>query len=119
MDFDNTSAGNVRISHDVISSIAKYATLEIDGAESVAMAGVKGIVGKGKYARPIKVDITDSVVSVEINVIVRNGVKIPEIASAIQQNVKNAIQSMTGLAVSMVDIVVAGIALVSEDPKSE
>ncbi len=123
MDFEATNTGSVRISQDVIASVAKYATLEIDGVQSVTATGagsvVKGLVSKGKYTKPIKVEITDGVVSVEISVVVKHGVKVPDLAAAIQQNVKNAIQSMTGLAVSRADIMVSGIALVKEDVTAE
>ncbi len=120
MDFENTDNGRVRISRDVIASVARFATLEINGVESVAAAssGVRGLVSV-KRSRPITVDITDGVVSVEINVIVKLNVKIPEISAAIQSNVKSAIQSMTGLAVSRVDIVVAGVSLKQESSEEQ
>ncbi len=116
MDFDNTDNGTVRISRDVIASVARFATLEINGVDSVASSvpGVRSFA-RARRSRPITVDITDGVVSVTINVIVKLDVKIPEISAAVQSNVKSAIQSMTGLAVSRVDIVVAGISLKKED----
>lgn len=108
--------GSLKISQDVVASIAKFATLEIDGVESVSTGnlGVKGLLTKTNYTKPIKVELLDEVVNVEINVVVKHGVKIQQVAAAVQQNVKNAIQSMTGLAVARVDIVVAGISLVIE-----
>lgn len=113
MDFDNTgqSAGSLKISHDVIASIAKFATMDIDGVEAVAAGniGVKGLITKTNYIKPIKIELSEDVVNVEISVIVKNGVKIPDIASAIQHSVKNEIQSMTGLAVAKVDVIIAGV----------
>ncbi|MEG0036460.1 MAG: Asp23/Gls24 family envelope stress response protein, partial [Oscillospiraceae bacterium] len=109
------------ISQDVVASIAKFATLEIDGVESVSTGnlGVKGLITKTNYVKPIKVELLDEVVNVEINVVVKHGVKIQQVANAIQQNVKNAIQSMTGLAVARVDIIVAGITLVNENVSTD
>lgn len=119
MDFDNTNqpSGSLKISHDVIASIAKYASTDIDGVESVATGntGVKGLITKANYAKPIKIVLSEDVVNVEIYVIVKNGVNIPDVAAAVQQNVKNEIQSMTGLAVARVDVVIAGISI---DPEN-
>lgn len=120
MDFDNKSqpSGSLKISHDVIASIAKFATMDVDGVEAVATGniGVKGLITKTSYAKPIKIELSEDVVNVEINVVVKNGVKIPDIATVIQQKVKNEIQSMTGLAVARVDVVIAGVAIDPEDP---
>ena len=118
MDLENMTetAGSLKISQDVVASIAKFATLEIDGVDSVSTGniGVKGLITKTNYVKPIKVELSDGVVNVEINVIVKHGVKIPDLAAAVQQNVKSAIQSMTGLAVARVDVIVAGLSLADE-----
>ncbi|MEG1060977.1 MAG: Asp23/Gls24 family envelope stress response protein [Oscillospiraceae bacterium] len=123
MEMENSyqTPGNLKISQDVVASIAKFATLEIDGVESVSTGnlGVKGLITKTNYVKPIKVELLDEVVNVEINVVVKHGVKIQQVANAIQQNVKNAIQSMTGLAVARVDIIVAGITLVNENVSTD
>ncbi|MEA5051326.1 MAG: Asp23/Gls24 family envelope stress response protein [Oscillospiraceae bacterium] len=108
--------GSLRISQDVIASIAKFATLEIEGVDSVSTAntGVKGLITKTNYLKPIKIELVDDVVNVELNIVVKHGYRIPDLSSQIQQNVKNAIQSMTGLAVARVDIIVAGLAKASD-----
>ncbi|MEG0750835.1 MAG: Asp23/Gls24 family envelope stress response protein [Oscillospiraceae bacterium] len=119
MDNETTyqTPGKLKISQDVVASIAKFATLEVDGILSVSASnlGVRGLINRVSYARPIKVELDDEVVSVEISVIVKYGQKIPQVASAVQRNVKNAIQSITGLAVSRVDVIVAGAANESEE----
>lgn len=113
---DNDTAyqtqGSVKISQDVIASIARFATLEVDGVERVSAnsAGVRGLLNKVSYSKPIRVQLDDDVVNVEVSIIAKYGVNIPETASSVQQSVKNAVQSMTGLAVSRVDVIVAGTA---------
>ena len=113
------AAGSLKISQDVVASIAKFAALEVDGIESVATGniGVKSLITKTNYAKAIKIELTEDVVNVEISIIAKHGFKIPDVAGAVQQNVKNAIQSMTGLAVAKVDVIVAGITIVSEEPQ--
>ena len=119
MEIENKSqpAGSLKISQDVIASIARFATLEIDGIESVSTGniGVKGLITKTNYVKAIKIELSEEVVNVEISVIVKHGVKISDVAGAVQNNVKNAIQSMTGLAVAKVDVVIAGISIVPEE----
>ena len=106
------SVGSLKISQDVIATIAKIATLEIDGVDSVSTTntGIKGLITKTNYIKPIKIDLSEEVVGVQISIVVKNGYKIPVLAEAVQQSVKNAIQSMTGLAVSRVDVIISGIA---------
>lgn len=121
MDVENKNqpAGSLKISQDVVASIAKFAALEIDGVEAVSTGniGVKGLITKTNYVKAIKIELSDEVVNVEINVIVKHGAKIPDTANAIQQNIKSAIQSMTGLAVAKVDVIIAGISMNPEEDK--
>ncbi len=57
----------------------------------------------------VKVDIEDDIVVVDLNIIVDFGIKIPDVAWQVQENVKNAIETMTGLACKEVNIHVQGI----------
>ena len=120
MDFENIKGadGSLRISLDVVSSIAKYATLEVDGVDSVSTGndGIMGLITKANYLKAVKIELVDEVVNAEINIVVKQGYKIPELSAAIQNNVKNSIQSMTGLAVARVDIIVVGISRQVEKP---
>ncbi|MDO4567182.1 MAG: Asp23/Gls24 family envelope stress response protein [Oscillospiraceae bacterium] len=104
--------GSLKISREVIASIARFATLEVEGVVSIKShtAGMRGLLNRVSYTKPIKVELVDDIVNVEISIIAKYGINIPETASAVQLNVKNAIQSMTGLAVSRVDVAVAGTA---------
>jgi len=107
---DNT-IGNIKISHDVIATVAKNATLEIDGVNCVSSGniGFRGLLTRTNYVKPIKIDVDDDVAYIQISVIVDAEKRIPDLANAVQLNVKNAVQSMTGLTVSAVDVVIAGI----------
>lgn len=110
------SNANLKISREVISTIAKYATMEIEGVASLASftANLKGWLLKRQSAKPISIDLTDDVARIDIHVNVKAGVKIPELAEKIQSAVKEAVQNMTGIAVSHVNIEVADI--VFEEP---
>lgn len=105
------SNGNLKISREVICTIAKYAAMEIDGVASLASftANLKGWLLKKQSAKPISIDLTDDVARIDIHINIRAGVKIPELAEKIQVAVKEAVQNMTGIAVSHVNIEVADI----------
>lgn len=103
--------GNLKISREVICTIAKYAAMEIDGVASLASftANLKGWLLKKQSAKPISIDLSDDVARIDIHINVKAGAKIPELAEKIQVAVKEAVQNMTGIAVSHVNIEVADI----------
>ncbi len=109
--YNENYLGSMKISKDVIATAAKLATLEIEGVNSVSTpkVGMKGIINKVNHKKPVKVELLDDVLSIEISVIVDEEVNIPKVCETVQQNIKSSVQSMTGLAVSNVDVVVCGI----------
>lgn len=120
MDFENTnSTGNLKISNNVIATVAKIAVLEVEGVADVSLGSTSmhRWFAKTTYAKPIKVSVENGSAMLEICIVVKNGCNIPQLSLKIQQNVKSAIESMTGLVVSKVDIVVSGIA--AEPAKAE
>jgi len=110
-DREKNTVGNISISHDVIATVAKTATLEIDGVNGVSQGniGLKGLLTRTNYVKPIKIEVDDGVAHIQISIIVDAEKRIPDLANAVQFSVKNAVQSMTGLTVSGVDVVIAGI----------
>ncbi len=109
--------GNVNISDDVVGIITSIAAAEIEGvnglyggfAEDIAeMLGVKNL------QKGVKVEINDGLVTVDLNIIVDFGIRIPEVAWKVQENVKSAIENMTGLQVKDINIHVQGINIPKE-----
>ncbi len=120
MDIENSgSVGNLRISNEVIATVAKLATLEIDGVHSVSVgnSGVKGLFTRANYAKPIKITVKNDSAEVDVSIIVKESVKIPELSLAVQKSVKDAVENMTGLTVSKVDVGVAGVVSSTENSK--
>lgn len=118
---ENMHNGNLKISRDVICTIAKYAAMETEGVASLASftANLKGWLLKKQSAKPISIDLTDDVARIAIHINVKAGVKIPELAEKIQISVKEAVQNMTGIAVSQVNIEVADIIFEDTVPESQ
>ena len=65
--------------------------------------------GKKNLAKGIKVDVTDSQAKIDVNIIVEYGTRIPDVAYEIQNRVKKAVESMTGLVVEEVNVHVQGV----------
>ena len=105
--------GNVKISVDVIATVASIATNEIKGVAGMsgnALGGIADILGgkKGK-GKGVKVEISENSCVIDLNIVVDYGVRIPDIAWDVQENVKNSVESMTGMTVTKVNIHVEGI----------
>lgn len=104
--------GTVNISEEVVAAIAALAVSEVEGVYGLSSsftADLAEMLGKKNLSRGVKLTIEDSVVTVEAFVVVTYGYEIPVVANAIQENVINAVESMTGLKCSTVNVDICGI----------
>ena len=63
----------------------------------------------------VNVEIRDGKVKVDVNFVVEYGSPVPEVAKNIQENVKKAIETMSGLTVEVIDVHVQGISFEREN----
>ena len=119
-------AEGIKISNDVIAVIAGVAVSEVPGVYGMAggLAGGISEVLKGKknLAKGIKVETTEKTAKIDVNIIVEYGTRIPDVAFEIQNRVKKAVESMTGLKVSEVNVNVQGVnteAVTSDESENE
>ena len=114
-------ASNLTISEDVIGIIAGLAAAEVEGVSGMTLGfvdGINQIIGSNKkYAKGVKVELEGNEVVINLYVIVKYGVKIPEVAFSIQTSVKNSVEGMTGLKVKSVNINVHGVTFYNEKKK--
>ena len=105
--------GNLVISEDVISSIAVNAAKDVEGVSSFSNRPVDVFStiknGSLKVMSPVRVNQSGEDISVSIYLNIEPNKKIKDVAQNVQQNVKEAIQNMTGRLVSKVNVVIAGI----------
>lgn len=103
----------IEISNDVIAVIAGVAVSEVEGVASMSGGFAGGITevlsGKKNLAKGIKVDATTTEAKIDVNIIVEYGSRIPDVAFEIQNRVKKAVESMTGLKVQEVNVHVQGV----------
>ncbi len=115
-------SGNIKISEEVIITIASVAVSEIEGVSSTGTGLVDEIarrLSKKPVASGIKAVITEDTVSVDINIVVKYGVKIPEVAWNVQDAIKKETELMTGLTVDKVNVRVVGIDIPAEEKVQE
>lgn len=109
---DEKDVGVVRIADDVVAMIASLATTEVEGVS--AMAGnitneLMSKVGMKKLTKGVKVDVLENNVTVDLAVTMEYGYNIPATCQQVQTKVKAAIENMTGLTCTDVNIRIAGI----------
>lgn len=109
---DDENIGAVQIADDVVAMIASLAAREVEGIS--AMAGNVGgelmsKVGIKNMVKGVKVDILGENVTVDLQVTVEYGYNIPATCQKVQNKVKTAIENMTGLSVSDVNIRIAAV----------
>ena len=102
----------VQIADDVVSIIAGKAASEVSGVYSMSggfAGGITEVFGKKNFSKGIKVDVNEQKVKIDVNIIVEYGTRIPDVAFEIQNRVKKAVESMTGLNVLEVNVHVQGV----------
>lgn len=116
-------AGNVKISVDVVSTIAGIATAEINGIAGMYgtfAGGIAEMLGAKKSpSKGVKVDMNGNNVTLDLYIVVDYGVRIPELAWEVQENVKNNVETMTGLDVQKVNIHIEGVSFEKDKTADE
>lgn len=116
MDLQNMdlTGGSLQISTEVIGKIARCAALEIDGVAEVSCGKqnkkVRDFLEGVSLQPPVAVEMREGTAEITLSLVVRFGARIPAVAEKVQDNVKNAVQNMTNVTVSRVDLVIAGLA---------
>ena len=110
--YEIEDVGQVQIADEDIAVIAGLAATEVDGVQQMSGNINNELVSKlgmKNLSRGVKVSIDGEQVDVVLNLILKYGVSIPKISREVQEKVKGAIETMTGLTVNEVNIRIAGI----------
>ncbi len=103
----------IKISSDVVAVIAGVAVSEVAGVYGMAGGFAGGISevlsGKKNLSKGIKVEVGEKETKIDVNIIVEYGTRIPDVAFEIQNRVKKAVETMTGLKVVEVNVHVQGV----------
>ena len=105
--------GSVMISEDVITAIVSQAVSEVEGIVGLNTkpgSDIADLIGKKSWGKGMKIVFAeDDTVSIECNLTVAYGMSVVTVAAAVQDAVRNAVESMAGVKVTAVNVNVCGI----------
>ena len=112
---DLTPSSNITYNNEVVAIIAGLAANEVEGI--AGMCSVSGsLMSKNRnITKGVKVEVGSEEVAVDLYVIVEYGIPIQRAAADAQENVRKAIESMTGLHVVRVDVHVQALSFEKEN----
>ena len=115
---NETGLGTIKIADEVVSIIAGLAATEIDGIAGMSgglVGGIAEMLGRKNFSKGVRVEVGEREAAIDLYVIVKYGVRIPDVALTAQENIKRAIENMTGLSVVEVNVHVQGVNFPEEE----
>ncbi len=112
----------IKISEEVIATIAGIAASENENVASMGggfVDGIAGMLGRKTPGKGIKVEMKEDQVNIDLSVVMQYGCKIHEVAREMQNRVRETVEDMTGLKVLSINVSVLGISLNKEAVKLE
>ena len=115
----NSKRGTLKVSENVIVTIVKNSASEIDGVHKIATKSlsIKSLLQSSSDPSDIKVTMLDGVCCIAMSIVAKSGYNVVSVCEQIQEKVKAAVQSMTGVTVSRVDVSVADVDFGTEPGK--
>ena len=117
----NTNNGTVTYANDVIATIAGVAATEVSGVAGMSggiSSGITEMLGKKNLTKGVKVEVGTQEAAIDLNIVVEYGSELHKVAEAVQENVKKAVETMTGLQVVEVNFNILGVNVKAEDGNS-
>ncbi|PEJ57002.1 MULTISPECIES: Asp23/Gls24 family envelope stress response protein [unclassified Bacillus (in: firmicutes)] len=112
LEMGTATLGRVEIAPEVIEVIAGIAAAEVDGVSSMRgnlASGISEIIGKKYHGKGVRVDLSDDRITIDVYILVKFGKSIPTVAGNVQDNIRQALLTMTGLELSEVNVHVVGV----------
>ncbi len=111
--------GSVTFAADVIATIAGLAATEVEGVAGMTgnvMNGISEILGRKNLTKGVKVEVGKEEAAIDLYMLFNYGVSLINACKSVQENVKKAIEMMTGLRVVEVNVHVMGVQFEKEAP---
>ena len=100
------------ISEDVITTIVEHTLTDVEGVDSLSAkpgADIADLIGKN-WGKGMKIQIgEDNSVNISCNIAVKYGYSVVDVAKNVQNALTGAVESMTGVKVTVVNVNVCGI----------
>lgn len=126
-----TNEGKTTIADGVVSKIAGLAARDVSGVHQMGAGTARALgavrdripgVGGGASAgatQGVSVEVGERQAAIDLDIVAEYGVSIPDVANAVRRNVMQAVQKMTGLEVTEVNVSVDDIYLGEEESNEE
>ena len=102
--------GTIRISENVIAAVVRKYVLEVAGVVRFASGGLVGgladMLGRKSHEGSVVVDIEKEAVSITVTLVLEFGARIPDVASTVQDVVRERVEDLTGKHVAKVNVIV-------------
>ncbi|HLR34350.1 MAG TPA: Asp23/Gls24 family envelope stress response protein [Tissierellales bacterium] len=109
--------GSIKIANEVVAIIAGLAATEVDGVAGMSggiTGGITEMLGMKNLSKGVKVEVGEKESAIDIYVVVEYGSNITEVATLVQENVKETVETMTGLKVIEANVHVQGVNIPKE-----
>ncbi len=109
--------GDVHVADEVVAIIAGLAATEVEGVTSMYGNITKDLIsrlGTKNLSKGVRIVMEDDSVQVDLALNIAYGYAIPTVSAQVQEKVKAAIENMTGLTVSGVNVRIAEVDMKSE-----
>ena len=106
------STGEIKIANDVVATIAALAATETKGVAYLSGSLTHDVIAKHSsknLSKGVRVEVLSGIVNVDVALNIAYGYSIPEVSAKVQERVKSAIENMTGLELSIVNVRIATV----------
>ena len=102
---------DLSISTEVLAKMAEIAAKEIDGVAGLSKKSIdlKSAIKSKEPFKGVKVESVNGALKINVYICVKKDALVKEVAEKVQENVKEKIQTMTGSAVTQVNVSVADV----------
>lgn len=107
------NSGTVQINEEVLVSIAAVETNRIEGV-NIIPAGMVEIFSAKSSNKDIDVSIDENNVYMTIKISVEYGINLIQVSQEIQSRVKERIETMTGLKVNEINVIISNVVIPKE-----
>lgn len=119
--------GKTSIADTVVSKIAGIAAREISGVHDLGGGAARAVGAlreripgsRTNLSQGVAVEVGEHQAAVDLDIVAEYGVAIADLAAAIRRNVVDAVERMTGLEVTEVNITVHDVFLESDEDETE
>lgn len=118
----NSEFGTIKIADEVVATVAGLAAAEVEGVASMSGGWGTDLVerlGRKNFGKGIRVEVSGEEAKIEISLVIDYGYQIPKVAEEVQKEVKQAVETMTGLNVSAVNVHIVSVILKKSESQSQ